>query len=54
LPSILPELDAEAKWDRIMADSRTRPSLSKLGDKIAAELKTNPERFPEIKSEDFD
>jgi hypothetical protein len=54
LPSILPELRGEAAWQRIIHDSRPRPALTALGDKIAAEMKANPERFPEIRDSDFD
>ena len=54
LPSILPELRGEAAWQRIIHDPRPRPALTALGDKVAAELKANPERFPAIQDSDFD
>lgn len=54
LPSILPELNGDAQWQRIIHDPRPRPALTALGDKIASELKSNPERFPEIQDSDFD
>jgi len=54
LPKILPELDGDARWDRLIADPRPRPALAALGDKSAFQLKINPEHFPEIKSSDFD
>jgi hypothetical protein len=54
LPAILPELDGDAEWSRIINDPRPRPALSALGDQIEAELKADPERFPEIKDSDFD
>jgi hypothetical protein len=54
LPSILSELDGDAQWQRIIADPRPRPALSKLGDKVEAQLKAKPEHFPEIQDEDFD
>jgi hypothetical protein len=54
LPSILPELNGDAQWQRILHDPRPRPALTALGDQIAAELKANPERFPEIRDSDFD
>jgi len=45
LPSILPELNGPAKWQRIIADERPRPALTPLGDEIAAQLKANPVAF---------
>ena len=38
LPSILPELNSDAKWERIINDPRPRPPPTALGDQIAAEL----------------
>jgi len=54
LPSILPELNGDAEWERIIANPRPRPALTAVGDKIEAQLKANPERFPEIQNGDFD
>jgi uncharacterized protein (DUF2249 family) len=54
LPSILPELDGDAKWQRIIADPRPRPALTKLGDEIEAQFKVNSGQFPEMKDSDFD
>jgi hypothetical protein len=42
LPSILPELRGEPAWPRIMDDSRPRPALTALGDKIATERNPKP------------
>ena len=53
LPSILPELSADAEWDRIVIDPRPRPALTALGDAIAAEMKAHPESFPKVKDSDF-
>ena len=53
LPSILPELNADTEWTRIIHDARPRPSLSALGDALAAQVKANPECFPEIRDTDF-
>ena len=53
LPSILPELNTDAEWRRIISDPRPRPALSKLGDEIEAQMKANPECFPEIEEQDF-
>jgi hypothetical protein len=54
LPSILPELNGDAKWQRIMVDPRPRPELTALGDEIAAQLKGNPVTFSELRDADFD
>ena len=54
LPFILPELNGDAKWERIIADSRPRPALTALGDEIAAQLKANPAAFSEMRDADFD
>jgi hypothetical protein len=54
LPSILPELRGDLIWQRIIADTRPRPSLSALGDKIESQFKADPEAFPEIDDGDFD
>jgi hypothetical protein len=54
LPAILPEMNGDAAWERIITDPRPRPALTALGDEIEAQLKTNPERFSEIQDSDFD
>ena len=53
LPSILPELSGDAEWERIIADTRPRPALTKLGDELESQLKAHKENFPEIRDEDF-
>ena len=54
LPSILPELNGDAKWQRIITDERPRPALTTLGDEVAAQLKANPATFSELRDADFD
>jgi hypothetical protein len=54
LPAILPELNGDAKWQRIITDARSRPALTTLGDEIAAKLKANPAAFSELRDADFD
>ena len=54
LPGILPELNGDAMWERILSDPRPRPALTALGDEIAAQFQANPSRFPEIQDRDFD
>jgi hypothetical protein len=53
LPAILPELNGDAVWERILSDPRPRPALTALGDEIAAQFKANPDRFAEIQDGDF-
>jgi hypothetical protein len=53
LPSILPELNGDAKWQRIITDERRRPALTALGDGIAAQLKANPTAFRGLHDSDF-
>lgn len=50
LPSILPELNGDLKWQRIANDPRPRPALTTLGDEIEAQFKANPAQFPEIRA----
>jgi hypothetical protein len=54
LPSILPELDGDAEWDRIISDPSPRPALAKLGDEIEAKMKADPSQFLEMSEKDFD
>jgi hypothetical protein len=54
LPEILPELNGDAEWERIINDPRPSPALTALGDAIEAEFKRDPEAFPEMRLEDFD
>jgi hypothetical protein len=54
LPSILPELNGDAKWQRIISDARPRPTLTALGDEIAAQFKKNPAAFSELRDADFE
>ena len=53
LPALLPELNGDAKWERIIDDARPRPALTALGDEIAAQLKANPAAFREVRDGDF-
>ncbi len=54
LPRLVPELDGDVAWERIIRDSRPRPALSALVDRIEAEFQRNPGAFPVIKESDFD
>ena len=54
LPTILPELNGDLKWERIIADSSPRPALAALGDETAAQFKKNSAAFSEMRDADFD
>jgi hypothetical protein len=53
LPAILPELNGDAKWQRIITNESPRPALTALGDEIAAQLKANSAAFRELRDGDF-
>ncbi len=54
LHSLFAEIDDDLEWKRIANDPRPRPSLSALGDVVAARLRENPASVPQIHEEDFD
>lgn len=54
LPVLLPELDGDEAWKRIIDDPAPSPALSAFADAIDAEHQRNPDAFPEIKDSDFD
>ena len=54
LPSLLPELDGDAAWERIARDTRPRPGFTALLNEVQAEYRRDPESFPKIKKRDFD
>jgi hypothetical protein len=54
LPSILPELNGDLKWQRIAKDPRPRSNLTTLGDEIAAQFKKNSAAFAKMHDADFD
>jgi hypothetical protein len=51
---ILPELNADSEWARIIHDARPRPALSALGDSVEAQLRADPDCFPVMQDTDFD
>jgi len=53
IPDLSPELSGDAEWERIIADERPRPALTELLDKAEAELRQNPNVFPEFTERDF-
>ena len=54
LPALLPELDGDLAWNRMISDTRKRPALTALLDQVEADYKGKPAAFPEIKDNDFD
>ena len=54
IPSLLPELDGDAEWSRIINDPTPRPKLTKFLDEIDARFRENPEQFTELTEEEFD
>ncbi|HZM01709.1 MAG TPA: hypothetical protein VFC44_01690 [Candidatus Saccharimonadales bacterium] len=54
LPALLPELDGDLAWNRIIGDARSRPGLTALLDHCEADYKSNPSTLSEIKDKDFD
>ena len=54
LPGLLPELNGDAAWNRIINDPAPNQALSAFVDGVDAEYKNNPDAFPEIKESDFD
>ncbi|HYJ04534.1 MAG TPA: hypothetical protein VEX43_05330 [Chthoniobacterales bacterium] len=54
LPTLVPELDGDARWEAIIRDPTPRPKLTALGDEIEAAYRENPEQFTELTEEEFD
>jgi hypothetical protein len=54
LPALLPELDGDAAWERIVRDSRPRPALSALLDQVEADYRRDPTAFREASDTAFD
>jgi len=54
IPTLLPELDGDAEWERIIRDPRPRSALTKLGDEVEAAFRADPEQFPIMSEEEFD
>jgi len=54
LPKLLPELDGDATWERIIRDARPRPALSTLLDQAEARYRRDPSVFPETSDTEFD
>lgn len=53
LPTLVPELDGDARWEAIIRDPTPRPKLTAL-DEVDARFRENPEQFRELTEEEFD
>jgi hypothetical protein len=54
LPALLPELDGDAAWEKIIRDARPRPAFSAFIGQAEDECRNNPNAFPEIQGGDFE
>lgn len=54
LSKLVPELDGDAEWDRIINDSTPSPKLTKFLDEIDARFREDPAQFRELTDEEFD
>ncbi|MHB8524300.1 MAG: hypothetical protein ACYDH9_26570 [Limisphaerales bacterium] len=54
LPALLPELEGDAAWERIVRDSRRRPALSEVLDRAEAEDRIAPATLAETSETEFD
>ena len=54
LPDLLPELDGDAAWTRIINDPRPRPALTALLDEVDAQVDRDPTTFPVMEDADFE
>lgn len=54
LPTLVPELDGDARWEEIIRDPTPRPALTALGDEVEAAYRENPEQFTELTEQEFD
>jgi hypothetical protein len=54
LPALLPEMDGDDAWERIIRDARPRPALSALLDQAEAEYRRDPNALAETSEAQFD
>jgi hypothetical protein len=53
LPALLPELNGDAAWERILHDPRPRPALSALLDEAETESRRSEGLLRETSEEEF-
>jgi hypothetical protein len=54
IPTMLPEIDGDAEWERIINDPRPRPALSKYISELEAALAAGTLELRETSDEEFD
>lgn len=54
LPALVPELDGDAAWERIIRDPSPLPALSALLDQAEAEYRKDPSSCPETSDAEFE
>lgn len=54
LARLLPELDGDAAWERIISESRPRPRLTELLDRVEIECQRDPTKLTETSEAEFD
>ena len=54
LPKLLPELDGDAEWERIINDPTPSPKLQNFLDEIDARFHADPSQFRELTDEEFE
>ena len=53
LPALVPELDGDGSWERIVRDASKRDALSAELDELDAELTRDAAKFPIMRAGDF-
>lgn len=53
LPSLFPELDGDAAWDRILKDNAPRSSLARTLDEVESAVREDQAQFPETTDDEF-
>jgi hypothetical protein len=54
LPALLPELDGDESWERILRDERPRPAFSQMLDEAESSVAEDSRRFPETNDDEFE
>ena len=54
LPALLPKLNGDLAWQKILTDPTPSATLSRFVDSVDAEFARNPKAFPEINDSDFE
>jgi hypothetical protein len=54
LPTLFPELDGDAAWERLIHDARPRRALTALLDEVEQACQRDPNAFRETSDSEFD